>query len=59
MAAGGPTTVIRVRRLAGKPNSWMLSAAAYLSAVAVLVVPTVAVALPWLVELRRLFTAQG
>ncbi len=59
MAAGGPTTIIRVRRLAGKPNSIALAVAAYLSAVAVLVVPTVAVALPWLVELRRLFTGLG
>ena len=55
MAAGGPTTVIRVRRLAGPPNSRALSFAAYLAAAAVLVVPTIAVAVPWLSELRRLF----
>lgn len=55
LAAGGPTTVIRVRRLAGQPNSRSLSLAAYLAAAAVLVVPTVAVAVPWLTELRRLF----
>jgi len=55
MAAGGPTTVIRVRRLSGPPNSLALSLAAYLAAAAVLVVPTLAVAVPWLVELRRLF----
>lgn len=55
MAAGGPTTVIRVRRLAGPPNSLALSLAAYLAAAAVLVVPTIAVAVPWLSELRRLF----
>ena len=55
MAAGGPTTVIRVRRLAGPPNSRALSLAAYLAAAAVLVVPTIAVAVPWLSELRRLF----
>ena len=59
LAAGGPTTVIRVRRLAGKPNSLALSTAAYLAAGAVLVVPTVAVALPWLTELRRLFIGSG
>ena len=54
MAAGGPTTVVRVRRLAGRPNSPMIAAAAYLGAVAVLVVPTVALAVPWLTELQRL-----
>ena len=57
LAAGGPTTVIRVRRLAGQPNSTPLAAAAYLSAVAILVVPTIAVAVPWLNELQRLFSA--
>ena len=56
MAAGGPSTVLRVRRLAGRPNSVALAAAAYLSAAAVLVVPTVAVAVPWLTELQRLLT---
>lgn len=33
----------------------MLSAAAYLAAAAVLVVPTIALAVPWLTELKRLF----
>ncbi|SBS73329.1 Peptidase M48 Ste24p [uncultured Mycobacterium sp.] len=55
LAAGGPTTVIRVRRLSGRPNSLLLSLAAYTAAAAVLVVPTVAVAMPWLTELHRLF----
>lgn len=55
LAAGGPSTVVRVRRLCGDGNSVALSAAAYLSAVAVFVVPTVALAVPWLTELRRLF----
>ncbi|WP_422746727.1 M56 family metallopeptidase [Mycobacterium sp. WMMD1722] len=55
LAAGGPTTVIRVRRLGGRPNSLALAATAYLAAAAVLVVPTVAVAVPWLNELHRLF----
>jgi Zn-dependent protease with chaperone function len=54
LAAGGPTTVLRVQRLAGEPNSTLLSVGAYLAAAAVLVVPTVAVALPWLTELHRL-----
>jgi Zn-dependent protease with chaperone function len=57
LAAGGPSTVLRVRRLSGRGNSLALSAAAYLAAAAVLVVPTVALAVPWLIELQRLFTA--
>ncbi|OBF19514.1 M56 family metallopeptidase [Mycobacterium sp. ACS4331] len=56
LAAGGPTTVVRIRRLAGRPNSPVFAAAAYLSAIAVLVVPTIAVAVPWLTELKRLFS---
>ncbi|KAA1251881.1 M56 family metallopeptidase [Mycobacterium simiae] len=56
LAAGGPSTVLRVRRLSGRPNSLALSAAAYLAAAAVLVVPTVALAVPWLTELQRLFS---
>ncbi|OAN26364.1 M56 family metallopeptidase [Mycolicibacterium iranicum] len=55
LAAGGPTTVVRVRRLGGKPNSRMLAAGAYAAAAAVLVLPTVAFAVPWLNELHRLF----
>jgi Zn-dependent protease with chaperone function len=57
LAAGGPTTVIRVRRLGGRPNSLAVAVTAYFAAAAVLVVPTVAVAVPWLTELHRLFTA--
>jgi len=57
LAAGGPTTLLRVRRLAGQPNSRALAASAYLAAAAVLVVPTLALAVPWLTELHRLFTA--
>ena len=57
LAAGGPTTVLRVRRLAGRPNSLALAATAYLAAGAVLIVPTVALAVPWLTELHRLFSA--
>ncbi|OMC49197.1 Zn-dependent protease with chaperone function [Mycobacterium sp. IS-2888] len=55
LAASGPSTVVRVRRLAGRGNSLALSAAAYLAAAAVFVVPTVALAVPWLTELQRLF----
>jgi len=56
LAAGGSSTVIRVRRLSGPPNSRLLSAAAYLAAAAVLVIPTIAVAVPWLTELHRLWS---
>lgn len=57
LAAGGPTTVVRVRRLGGSGNSLAVAACAYVAAAAVLVVPTVAVVLPWLTELNRLFTS--
>jgi Zn-dependent protease with chaperone function len=57
LAAGGPTTVVRVRRLGGSGNSLAVAVCAYVAAAAVLVVPTVAVVLPWLTELNRLFTA--
>ncbi|MGB7505605.1 MAG: M56 family peptidase, partial [Mycobacterium sp.] len=57
LAAGGPTTVVRVRRLAGRPNSLSLAVGAYVAAAAVLVIPTVALAVPWLTELHRLFLA--
>ena len=55
LAAGGPSMVVRVRRLSGRGNSIALSVAAYLAAAAVLVVPTIALAVPWLTELQRLF----
>jgi Zn-dependent protease with chaperone function len=57
LAVGGPTTVLRVRRLGGRPNSRAVAATAYLAAAAVLVVPTLALAVPWLTELHRLFMA--
>jgi Zn-dependent protease with chaperone function len=57
LAAGGTSTVLRVRRLSGRGNSAVLSAMAYLAAAAVLVVPTIALAVPWLTELQRLVTA--
>lgn len=57
LAAGGPTTVLRVRRLGGKGNSVVMAGGAYLAAAAVLVLPTVAVVVPWLTELHRLFIA--
>ena len=57
LAAGGPTTVLRVRRLGGRGNSLVLAMTAYLAAATVLVLPTVALAVPWLTELHRLFIA--
>jgi len=57
LAIGGPTTVLRVRRLGGRPNSLILAACAYVAAAAVFVIPTVALAVPWLTELHRLFFA--
>jgi len=57
LAAGGPTTVVRVRRLSGRPNSLLLSLGAYVAAAVLLVAPTVAVAVPWLTELHRLLSA--
>jgi Zn-dependent protease with chaperone function len=55
LAVGGTSTVLRVRRLSGRGNSLALAAAAYVTAAAVLVIPTIALAVPWLTELRRLF----
>lgn len=54
MAVGGPTTLIRVRRLGYLRPGWHLSVTAYLLAAAILVIPTLAVAIPWLTELSRL-----
>ena len=54
LAVGGPSTVLRVRRLIQPGNSPTLAVAAYTAAVAVLAVPTVALAIPWLTELHRL-----
>lgn len=55
LAAGGTTTVLRVQRLSGRGNSRMLAAVAYTAATGVLALPTVALAVPWLTELHRLF----
>ncbi|MEU6562353.1 M56 family metallopeptidase [Nocardia nova] len=57
MAAGGPTTLIRIQRLAGPLGDLRIATAAYATAAAILVVPTLAVAIPWLVELNRLLRA--
>lgn len=46
MAAGGPSTLIRVQRLSADDADPRIAVFAYLGAVAILVVPTVAVAVP-------------
>ena len=56
MAVGGPTTLIRIQRLSGPLGDLRIASAAYLTAAAILLVPTLAVAIPWLVELNRLFS---
>ncbi|GED98045.1 M56 family metallopeptidase [Gordonia crocea] len=53
LAAGGSTTLARITRLAA-PNSARVAVTAYAAAAALLIVPTLAVAIPWLVELSRL-----
>src|SRR5246127_1511869 len=55
LAAGGPGVLVRVRRLGGRGNSLTVAIGAYLAAAAILVVPTVALAIPWFTELQRLF----
>lgn len=53
LALGGNGTVERVTRL-HRGNDRLIAAAAYVSAMVILVVPTLAVAVPWLTELERL-----
>lgn len=57
MAVGGPSTLIRVQRLCSDDADPRIAVTAYLGAAAILIVPTVAVAVPWLTELRLLFNA--
>ena len=54
MAVGGPTTLTRVHRLRHDRAPIWLVTIAYSGAIAILVVPTLAVAIPWLTELSRL-----
>lgn len=54
LGLGGSHTVVRVRRLSGRPNSRPLAALAYTAAAVIVTVPTVALAVPWLIELHRL-----
>jgi Zn-dependent protease with chaperone function len=54
LAAGGPDTLARVQRLAQPCGPRRATAtAAYLLSVAILVAPTLAVAVPWLTEISR------
>ena len=54
MAAGGPHTLIRVQRLSGPGSDIRIAAVAYGTAVVILVLPTIYVAMPWLEELSKL-----
>ncbi|EGD53543.1 M56 family metallopeptidase [Gordonia neofelifaecis] len=56
MAVGGPTTLVRVRRLAYLHSARTISVTAYTLAAAILIIPTMAVAIPWLTELSRLIS---
>ncbi|MFW0796864.1 M56 family metallopeptidase [Gordonia sp. CPCC 205515] len=57
MAVGGPTTLARIHRLCDDRPTRLIAFAAYIAAAAILVVPTLAVAIPWLTELSRLISA--
>ncbi|MFE0748231.1 M48 family metalloprotease [Gordonia sp. NPDC058843] len=57
MAVGGPTTLTRVHRLRDDRPARVVAAGAYIAAAAILVLPTLAVAIPWLTELNRLMSA--
>jgi Zn-dependent protease with chaperone function len=54
LGVGGTGTLLRVQRLAQPAAPPRVAALAYVGSVAILVVPTIAVAVPWLVELERL-----
>lgn len=54
MGVGGPSTLTRVQRLSDNRSAHTAGACAYVCAVLILVVPTLAVAIPWLTELSRL-----
>ncbi|WP_019202774.1 M56 family metallopeptidase [Tsukamurella sp. 1534] len=55
LAVGSTGTVVRVERLSEPSAGPLFNGAVYLTAGLILVVPTVAVAVPWLTELSRLF----
>jgi Zn-dependent protease with chaperone function len=57
LAVGGPTTLVRVSRLCDTRPATVAASLAYLAAAAILIVPTLAVAIPWLWEISHLITA--
>jgi Zn-dependent protease with chaperone function len=57
MAIGGPSTLARVKRLSDTRPTMLISTLAYTAAAAILVIPTLAVAIPWLNELHRLISS--
>ncbi len=58
LAVGGPTTLTRVQRLSRDHPARLAGFTAYVAAAGILVLPTLAVAIPWLTELSRLVTAR-
>lgn len=61
LGSGAVTPAVRIRRLAPSSSpsivpEWLIAAAAYTTAVALVAVPTVAVAVPWLTALARAAT---
>ncbi|MCX5044374.1 M56 family metallopeptidase [Aldersonia sp. NBC_00410] len=54
LGLGGTSTLLRVQRLGEPAARRRIPAIAYLGSAAILVLPTIAVAVPWLVELERL-----
>lgn len=57
MAVGGGDTLVRIQRLGHDDDGPLIALVAYSGAALLLVVPTVAVALPWLTEFRLLLGA--
>lgn len=57
MAAGGTDTLVRIKRLGLGGNNPRIALVAYTAAATLLIVPTVAVAVPWLTEFHRLIKA--
>lgn len=58
MAVGGTGTLVRIQRLGRGENDPQVALIAYVAAATLLVVPTVAVAVPWLTEFHRLLNAR-
>ncbi|MDF0529103.1 M56 family metallopeptidase [Tsukamurella sp. 8F] len=58
LAVGGTGTLLRVERLRQDRSSALFNAGVYLVAGAILVIPTVSVAVPWLTELHALLAGR-